>query len=547
MVKIKMPALFRRRSGSKSPPLPHQPQADPSSGGGSPAPTPEEEMERVFRKFDANGDGRISRSELGALFESLGHAATDDELARMMAEADADGDGFISLDEFAALNATASGDAAAVEEDLRHAFRVFDADGNGTISAAELARVLHGLGEKATVQQCRRMIEGVDQNGDGLISFEEFKVMMAGGGSFAKIASMCILEHALASDQERTLFFFSRVTLGVYYFATEEWVLAGLACSWGETMSGGGGGGGLVAGLPYQKFVSFALEETRLRTTLTPHPSQEKFKSIKPNDDNTVFNALSFSAPKIRLLRSLTIEKKNSFQVLDFAAFSEPEYDLPIFCANVFTTPAQSIVVLDLNPLYDTTVHKDYKDKYYRSIMPLVHKYNKLLPWGGKITSESLKFFSPIVIWTIFESTEHNHHVLHSAFMDYYKARPDYFFKFSQKVWLELMGQAIKENNKATIARNQEEQHKYLTWRAEKDPGYPLLKKLIGESRAEDLVMEFLFEGVNTLGTKSFLDYFPDYARDDGSVNKKRSMIGKSFETRPWDANGEFIGDAEAQ
>jgi hypothetical protein len=32
----------------------------------------------------------------------------------------------------------------------------------------------------------------------------------------------------------------------------------------------------------------------------------------------------------------------------------------------------------DLNPLYDTTVHKDYKDKYYRSIMPLVHKYNEV-------------------------------------------------------------------------------------------------------------------------------------------------------------------------
>ncbi|XP_006646679.2 probable calcium-binding protein CML10 [Oryza brachyantha] len=187
MVKIKMPALFRRRSGSKSPPRSHQAQAQAQAADPA-SPTPEEEMERVFRKFDANGDGRISRSELGALFESLGHAATDDELARMMAEADADGDGFISLDEFAALNATANGDAAAVEEDLRHAFRVFDADGNGTISAAELARVLHGLGEKATVQQCRRMIEGVDQNGDGLISFEEFKVMMAGGGTFAKIA-----------------------------------------------------------------------------------------------------------------------------------------------------------------------------------------------------------------------------------------------------------------------------------------------------------------------------------------------------------------------
>lgn len=38
-------------------------------------------------------------------------------------------------------------------------------------------------------------------------------------------------------------------------------------------------------------------------------------------------------------------------QVLDFAAFSELEYDLPIFCANAFTTEydlnlKQSIVVL---------------------------------------------------------------------------------------------------------------------------------------------------------------------------------------------------------
>ncbi|KAL5226895.1 hypothetical protein ABZP36_015160 [Zizania latifolia] len=248
-------------------------------------------------------------------------------------------------------------------------------------------------------------------------------------------------------------------------------------------------GGGLGAAVPYQKFVHFALEETRLRTTLTPHPSQEKFKIIKANDDNTDFSALSFSAPKIRLLRSLTIEKKNSVQEDD--------------------------------PLYFDA------DAYAEEM--------QVLPWGGKITSESLRFFSPIVIWTIFESTERNHNVLLSAFMDYYK------------VWVELVDEAIKENNKATIARNREQQHKYLTWRAEKDPGYPLLKKLIGESGAKDLVMEFLFEGVNSLGTKSFLDYFPEYARDDGSINKKRSVMGKSFESRPWDANGEFIGNAEAQ
>ncbi|KAF7040165.1 hypothetical protein CFC21_050086 [Triticum aestivum] len=160
-------------------------------------------------------------------------------------------------------------------------------------------------------------------------------------------------------------------------------------------------------------------------------------------------------------------------QVLDFAAFSEPEYDLPIFCANAFTTPAQSIVVLDLNPLYDITEDRDYKDKYYRNLMPLIQKYSELLPWGGKITSESLRFFSPIVIWTIFEPTERNHHVLYSALMDYYKA------------WLQLTDQAAEENDKTKVVRNREAQHRYLTWRAEKDPGFPLLKKLIGESYAK--------------------------------------------------------------
>ncbi|KAF8692498.1 hypothetical protein HU200_039596 [Digitaria exilis] len=60
-------------------------------------------MAWVFRNFDANSDGRILRFELVDVFESLGHAASNDGLAHMMAETDADD--FISLDEFTTLNA----------------------------------------------------------------------------------------------------------------------------------------------------------------------------------------------------------------------------------------------------------------------------------------------------------------------------------------------------------------------------------------------------------------------------------------------------------
>lgn len=47
----------------------------------------------------------------------------------------------------------------------------------------------------------------------------------------------------------------------------------------------------------------------------------------------------------------------------------------------------------------------------------------QLLPWGGNITGESLRFFSPIVIWTRFTSSQFKHDVLYSAFMDYFKVQ----------------------------------------------------------------------------------------------------------------------------
>lgn len=247
------------------------------------------------------------------------------------------------------------------------------------------------------------------------------------------------------------------------------------------------------------------------------------------------FEMLSFEAPKIRLLRSLYIEGSDGMQVLDFAVFPRIEYDLPIFCANFFTTAKMNIIVLDLNPLHDVINQIDYKEKYYKHLIPLGLKYSQLLPWGGKLTSESLRFFSPIVLWTKFSSGPHNHSILYSAFKDYYKA------------WLNLIDTAVEDTDASQIICNREAQHRYLTWRAEKDPGHGLLKRLIGETLAKELTMNFLFNGTGELGSKCFLDYFPEYKREDGSINEKRSMVGKSFENRPWDAEGNFIGDTTPQ
>ncbi|XP_071926849.1 phytochromobilin:ferredoxin oxidoreductase, chloroplastic-like isoform X6 [Coffea arabica] len=267
------------------------------------------------------------------------------------------------------------------------------------------------------------------------------------------------------------------------------------SCSSSIRKSGEGGSSSSRAGsmkeasaVCYKKFIDFALEETKVHTHLATSPLQKKFNSLMSMDARTELQMLSFEAPKVRLLRCLSIEGNDGMQVLDFAVFPKPEFDLPIFCANFFTAASTNIVVLDLNPLHAVTDRDDYKEKYYRHLIPLGLKY--------------------------------------------------------AEAWLELMEQATEEIDTSEIVSNREAQHRYLMWRAEKDPGHRLLRRLVGEALAEEILRSFLFNGVQELGSKTFLDYFPEYRSDSGTINEKRSMIGKSFENRPWDTEGNFLGNS---
>ncbi|XP_071735565.1 probable calcium-binding protein CML25 [Rutidosis leptorrhynchoides] len=143
----------------------------------------EEELEQVFKKFDVNGDGKISASELGSILGSLGHQPTNEELTNMIKEVDADGDGFIDLREFIELN-TKDIDSNEVLDNLKNAFSVFDVDNNGLITAEELQNVLKKLGDSCSINESRKMIAGADRDGDGMINFDEFKDMMMSGSKF---------------------------------------------------------------------------------------------------------------------------------------------------------------------------------------------------------------------------------------------------------------------------------------------------------------------------------------------------------------------------
>lgn len=55
-----------------------------------------QEIKQAFAVFDTDGDGSITREELGNVMKSLGENLTDQELEDMLEHADTNGDGLIS-------------------------------------------------------------------------------------------------------------------------------------------------------------------------------------------------------------------------------------------------------------------------------------------------------------------------------------------------------------------------------------------------------------------------------------------------------------------
>ncbi|XP_022770306.1 calcium-binding protein CML24-like [Durio zibethinus] len=146
------------------------------------------QFRQVFKVIDANGDGKISSLELSEVLLCLGHEKSTASKAAegMIREMDSNGDGFIDLDEFMhAVNTDGAICSSNNEEDyLMDAFLIFDNDKNGLISAKELRKVLISLGfSKCSLQECKRMIRGVDKDGDGFVDFIEFRSMMTSGTS----------------------------------------------------------------------------------------------------------------------------------------------------------------------------------------------------------------------------------------------------------------------------------------------------------------------------------------------------------------------------
>lgn len=137
-----------------------------------------EDIYKIFKAIDTDGNGILSRAELIQGFAQLHSGEVDDieaEVDKIMEQVDIDKSGEISYTEFVA--ATMQKNVLLSKQKLKTAFEMFDVDKSGTIEAHELKAIL-GKSCNYNDEMWDNIIKEADENGDGVIDFQEFCNMM---------------------------------------------------------------------------------------------------------------------------------------------------------------------------------------------------------------------------------------------------------------------------------------------------------------------------------------------------------------------------------
>lgn len=130
----------------------------------------------IFKEFDQNGDGIISKDELKKVMKAVGF---DGDIAAMLRVADVDRDGMVSYREFVKWLDFDDEDEKGlsrkvdnmIKQRLLKIFEAYDRNGDGVLSKPEIVTVMGALGFRGNLN---KWIEQVDLDHDKVLSRYEF-------------------------------------------------------------------------------------------------------------------------------------------------------------------------------------------------------------------------------------------------------------------------------------------------------------------------------------------------------------------------------------
>jgi len=147
-------------------------------------------MKECFQQMDTNGDGELSKVELGQVMRSLGINHTEAEINILFKELDTDKSNTISFKEFLGGLRWISRSSQIKEkstvsqfvhnidqlqlETMTQIFHELDTDKSGCLSEIELSAMIHKLGINGTEEDISNLFKSLDLNADGKIELQEF-------------------------------------------------------------------------------------------------------------------------------------------------------------------------------------------------------------------------------------------------------------------------------------------------------------------------------------------------------------------------------------
>ena len=137
------------------------------------------ELHEAFNIFDVESDGSITVNQLVMLMKALKQSLNKNELENILNEFNIKEDGRIYFNQFLKIMAKRLKNIKEDEDKyLKNLFSNLDRNNNGLISIHEIRYIVTHSKENISENDIETIMTEADTDGDGLISFEEFMMIM---------------------------------------------------------------------------------------------------------------------------------------------------------------------------------------------------------------------------------------------------------------------------------------------------------------------------------------------------------------------------------
>lgn len=138
-----------------------------------------QEFKEAFSILDRAGKGKITAQELRDFLSSLGQIdPTIEEITELIKDVDKENKGAIDFPQFLQLMEMNS-KGSDKDKQASQAFKMFETQStDDAISVEKMQSVLEKLGETLTAEEIKDMIDEIEQNDKGQLTFNGFKRMI---------------------------------------------------------------------------------------------------------------------------------------------------------------------------------------------------------------------------------------------------------------------------------------------------------------------------------------------------------------------------------